>query len=75
MQYLTMDIGGSSIKYALARDNLQLTEKGELPTQYDTHATFVETLGGVYDRFAGRPIAKQLPDLSTSAAAASPIDD
>lgn len=53
VQYLTMDIGGSSIKYALARDNLQLTEKGELPTQYDTHATFVETLGGVYDRFAG----------------------
>ena len=37
--------------------------------------TITGPLAVVYDRFAGRPIAKQLPDLSTSAAAASPIDD
>ena len=37
--------------------------------------TITGPLAVVYDRFAGRPIAKQSPDLSTSVAAASPIDD
>ena len=37
--------------------------------------TLTGPLAVVYDRVAGRPIAKQLPELSASVAAQSPLDD
>ncbi len=54
MAYLVLDVGGSSIKYALADDSFELSAKGSLPTSYDTHEDFVAAIGGIYDRFAGR---------------------
>ncbi len=53
MKWLAMDVGGSGVKYALADESYQLTEAGVLPTQYDTHAGFIDAVGRVYDRFAG----------------------
>ena len=51
-----------------------------LPAGPDTWSmVYTVTLTGplavVYDRVAGRPIAKQLPELSASVAAQSPLDD
>lgn len=53
MQWLALDVGGSGIKYALADEAYQLTEAGILPTQYDTHAGFIDAVGSIFDRFAG----------------------
>lgn len=52
MAYLVLDVGGSSIKFALADASYRLSEKGSLPTGYSTHAEFIEAIGGIYDRFA-----------------------
>lgn len=54
MSYLVLDVGGSSIKYALADETYTLTEKGTLPTSYATHEEFIGVIGGIYDRFAAR---------------------
>ena len=53
MQYLALDVGGSSIKHALIDDAYLITEKGGVPTSYATNNEFIETIGGLYDRYAG----------------------
>ncbi len=52
MSYLVLDVGGSSIKHAIADESYVLTEKGSVPTGYDTHAEFIETIGTIYDRYS-----------------------
>lgn len=52
MSYLVLDVGGSSIKHAIADESYLLTEKGNVPTSYTTHAEFIETIGAIYDRYA-----------------------
>ncbi len=54
MNWLAMDVGGSGIKYALANEAYDLSEAGVVPTQYDTHADFIDAVGSIHDRFAGR---------------------
>jgi predicted NBD/HSP70 family sugar kinase len=53
VQLLAIDVGGSGIKYALSDESLTLHEKGLVPTSFDTHAGFVEAVGGVFERFDG----------------------
>lgn len=53
MNWLVMDVGGSGVKYALADEAYRLSEAGVLPTRYDTHASFIDAVGGIYDGFAG----------------------
>ena len=43
--YLTLDVGGSAIKYALMKEDLTLLEKSSVPTPTDTLDSFVETIG------------------------------
>ena len=50
--YLTLDVGGSAIKYALIKENLTLIEKSSVPTPSDTLEHFVETIGEIYDQYA-----------------------
>ncbi|MGZ5380203.1 MAG: ROK family protein, partial [Mycobacterium sp.] len=50
-KWLAIDIGGSGIKYAIADESYELTQKGVLPTQYESHASFIDAVGGIYDRF------------------------
>ena len=33
--YLTIDVGGTNIKYALMDENAEIKEKDEVPTPYD----------------------------------------
>ncbi len=54
--YLTIDVGGTNIKYALMNENAEIKEKGEVPTPYDGLDTFIETLKGIYDNYADEKI-------------------
>ena len=52
-KYLTIDVGGTNIKYALMDEQAVIYEKGEVPTPTKDAGEFVETLGQIYDRYAG----------------------
>ena len=54
MDYLTLDIGGSSIKYALLNKDGEFIEKGSTIAPHDGIAQFVDVIGELYDKFAGR---------------------
>ena len=47
--YLALDVGGSSIKYALIQEDSTILEKSSVPTPMDTMDHFVETIGEIYD--------------------------
>ena len=49
--YLTLDVGGSAIKYALIQEDLNILEKSSVPTPMDTMDHFVETIGQIYDQY------------------------
>ena len=53
-QYLVIDIGGSSIKYALMSNNAELIEKGKVPTPLDNIENFIETIGKIYDLYSDK---------------------
>ena len=50
-KYLTLDIGGSAIKYALIQEDLTILSKSSVPTPMDTLENFVETIGQIYDQY------------------------
>lgn len=49
--YLTLDVGGSAIKYALIQENLIIIKKSSVPTPMDTLENFIETIGQIYDKY------------------------
>lgn len=51
-KYLTLDVGGSAIKYALIQEDLTIIEKSDVPTPMDTLENFVETIGTIYDQYS-----------------------
>lgn len=51
MKYLVLDIGGSSIKYALMTKELEFIEKGKKPTPLDSIESFIEVVGKTYDEY------------------------
>lgn len=54
IQYLCIDIGGSSIKYALMSSNADFIEKGKVQTPLDNIENFIETIGKIYDLYRDR---------------------
>ena len=48
MSLLTVDIGGTFIKYALADDNCTLSGNGKVPTPQTSREEFIETLSALY---------------------------
>lgn len=54
MNYLTLDIGGSSIKYALLNQDGDFLEKGSTIAPRDNIEQFVEVIGEVYDKYANQ---------------------
>ncbi len=63
--YLTFDVGGSAIKYALIQEDLTIIEKSSVPTPMDTLDNFVETIGGIYDQYKDniQGIAMSMPGI------------
>lgn len=44
-KYLTIDIGGSAIKYGVIDEQLNFTSKGKVPTPLDTMENLLQTIG------------------------------
>lgn len=53
-EYLVIDVGGSSIKHAIADENFRLTEQGSVAVDFTDHPSFVESVGRIFDPYAGR---------------------
>lgn len=52
--YLTIDVGGTAIKYALMDENAVISEKGEVPTPKDGLEAYLDALTGIYGKYAGK---------------------
>ena len=50
---LAIDVGGSSIKYALVGEEHKILEQGKVRAPREVKEEFVEALGQLYDRYAG----------------------
>jgi predicted NBD/HSP70 family sugar kinase len=50
--YLTVDVGGTNIKYAIMNDKGEILEKGEIPTPYEGLEVFIDTIVDLYNQFA-----------------------
>ena len=51
---LCMDVGGTSIKYALIDSALELREYGKVKTPYDGVEAYLQQLSEIYQQFSGR---------------------
>ena len=49
--YLTIDVGGTNIKYALMDDEPAILDRGEIPTPYEGFDVFVEKIVGIYNSY------------------------
>lgn len=49
---LAIDVGGSSIKYALMGEGHEILEQGKVPAPREVKEEFIEALGQLYDRYA-----------------------
>ena len=58
MNYLTLDIGGSSIKYALLNETGEFIEKGSTIAPHQSIEQFVEVIGELY-RSEERRVGKE----------------
>jgi len=56
-QYLTIDVGGTNIKYALMNDNADILEQGEVPTPRTCLEDFEDAIAGIYDKYKEQGIA------------------
>ena len=64
MEYLVFDVGGTAIKYALMNDELEMLEKGSVPTPHDTLENFLGVIKSVYEQYKNVDgIAMSLPGL------------
>ncbi len=50
-KYLTLDVGGSAIKYGLIQEDLIFIEKSKIPTPLDSMESFVNAVGSIYDQY------------------------
>ena len=51
MNYLTLDIGGSSIKYAIIDENGHFLTKGNAPAPKESIEQFISIIGDLYDQY------------------------
>lgn len=50
-KYLVLDVGGSSIKYAIMDEEKNIYERGKEPTPLDCLKSFVNVIVSIYERF------------------------
>ena len=50
MKVLVVDIGGTYIKYACMKENMEILERGKVRTPQDGREALVETIGTIYDQ-------------------------
>lgn len=63
MKVLVLDVGGTFIKYAVMDENVEIIEKGKVPTPLDTIENFVAVIGELFDKYKNeiQGIAMSLP--------------
>lgn len=68
MKYLCMDVGGSSIKFAVMDEGLTFYDKGSIPTPYEGTEKYLEVLEEIYHGFEGgvQGIAMSVPGMIDS---------
>ena len=49
MNFLAIDVGGTEIKYAIISDQMELSNKGYVPTPQDTIEHFLDALESIYE--------------------------
>jgi predicted NBD/HSP70 family sugar kinase len=54
MEFLVLDVGGSSIKYAVMNEKAKFIEKGLTPTPMDSLEHFIEVVGEIFDKYKYR---------------------
>lgn len=54
MEFLVLDVGGSSIKYAIMNEKAEFVEKGKTPTPMDTIEHFIDVVGAIFDKYKDR---------------------
>ncbi|MGN1141326.1 MAG: ROK family protein [Oliverpabstia sp.] len=50
--YLVIDIGGTFIKYAIMDEDSNFIQKDKIPTEKESLERFVDSIVGIYDKFA-----------------------
>lgn len=63
MKVLVLDVGGTFIKYAVMNENVEIIEKGKVPTPLDTIENFLAVIGELFDKYKNEieGIAMSLP--------------
>lgn len=51
MNILTLDAGGSSIKYALCSDDMTLSGHGKIPNTFESQNDFVDAIAAVFEQY------------------------
>lgn len=52
-KYLTIDVGGTAIKYAVMDEDIHIYDKGEMPTPMEGLDKYVDTLVEIYEKYKG----------------------
>lgn len=64
---MAVDIGGTFIKYAAIRENMEILLKGKVPTPIESKETLIETIGALYDSMPNAAgIAISMPGIIDS---------
>ena len=63
MKILTVDIGGTYIKYARMTEDMEILSRGRLPTPQDGREALLGTLAGIYEEEKVDGIAISLPGI------------
>lgn len=67
-KYFVLDVGGSSIKYAIMTEDIEFLEKGKVATPQDSIESFVKVIGELHDQYKDEieGIAISMPGLIDS---------
>ena len=66
MKILTVDVGGTFIKYAVMNEDAQIFERGKIPTPLDTRQNFFDAIKNIYEKFPVEGIALSMPGVIDS---------
>lgn len=63
MKVLTIDIGGTFIKYALMTEEMDILSRGKLPTPASGREALIDALAGLYEELRADGIAISMPGI------------
>lgn len=67
MKILTVDVGGTFIKYAVMNEQANFFQRGKIPTPRDSRQNFFNAIKKIYENFSVEGIAISMPGVIDSA--------